>query len=73
MLLATYQFAWSIFRFGPKYGVAWPDGQFPIDKVDELYKQVIPDLISDGSSEPRRAIRIADDRQSDGRKHGDSR
>jgi hypothetical protein len=45
MLLATYQFAWSIFRFGPKYGVAWPDGQFPIDKVDELYKQVIPDLI----------------------------
>ncbi|MGO8800699.1 MAG: hypothetical protein ACLQE9_06960 [Roseiarcus sp.] len=45
MLLATYQFAWGIFRFGPKYGVAWPDGQFPIDKVDELYKQVIPDLI----------------------------
>jgi hypothetical protein len=45
MLLATYEFAWLIFRFGPKYGVAWPDGQFPIDKVDELYKQVIPDLI----------------------------
>ncbi len=45
MLLATHQFAWSIFRFGPKYGTAWPDEQFPIEKVDQLYKQVIPDLI----------------------------
>jgi len=45
MLLATYQFAWSIFRFGPKYGTPWPDEQFPMDKVQELYKQVIPDLI----------------------------
>jgi hypothetical protein len=45
MLLATYQFAWLIFRFGPKYGEAWPDQQFPMDKVQELYKQVIPDLI----------------------------
>ena len=45
VLLATYQFAWSIFRFGPSYGVAWPDEQFPMNKVDELFKQVIPDLI----------------------------
>ena len=45
VLLATYQFAWSIFRFGPSYGIAWPDEQFPINKVDELFKQVIPDLI----------------------------
>lgn len=45
ILLATSQFAWWAFRFGPRYGQAWPDEQFPIDKVGELYKQVIPDLI----------------------------
>lgn len=45
MLLATYEFAWLIFRFGPKLGEAWPDQQFPMEKVSELYKQVIPDLI----------------------------
>jgi pimeloyl-ACP methyl ester carboxylesterase len=45
VLIATYQFAWSVFRFGPSYGVAWPDEQFPMDKVSELFKQVIPDLI----------------------------
>jgi hypothetical protein len=45
MLLATYEFAWLIFRFGPKMGEPWPDQQFPMDKVEELYKQVIPDLI----------------------------
>jgi hypothetical protein len=45
MLVATDQFAWGIFRFGPKMGEAWPDQQFPIDHVDELYKQVVPDLI----------------------------
>ena len=45
VLIATYQFAWSVFRFGPTYGAVWPDEQFPMDKVDELFKQVIPDLI----------------------------
>ena len=45
MLLATDKFAWLIFRFGPKFGEAWPDQQFPMDHVDELYKQVVPDLI----------------------------
>ncbi len=41
---ATHQLAWSIFRFGPKFGQAFPDEQFPIEAVDELYKQMIPDL-----------------------------
>jgi hypothetical protein len=45
VLLGTAEFAWLIFRFGPKMGVAWPDEQFPMDKVNELYKQVIPDMI----------------------------
>ncbi len=41
---ATHQLAWSIFRFGPKFGEAFADEQFPIQAIDELYKQMIPDL-----------------------------
>jgi hypothetical protein len=46
ILVATHQFAWSVFRFGPKFGAAFPDEQFPVEAVDELYKQMIPDLNS---------------------------
>lgn len=46
ILDATHQVAWTVFRFGPKYGEAFKDGQFPIDAVGELYKQMIPDLNS---------------------------
>jgi hypothetical protein len=46
VLLASHQAAWTIFRFGPTFGTAFPDGQFPIEAVDELYKQMIPDLNS---------------------------
>jgi hypothetical protein len=45
VLLGTAQFAWDVFRFGPTFGTAWPDEQFPMYKVKQLYKQVIPDLI----------------------------
>jgi len=44
ILAASHQVAWTVFRFGPTYGTAFPDGQFPIEAVDELYKQMIPDL-----------------------------
>jgi hypothetical protein len=44
IISATHQVAWSVFRFGPRYGEPFPDGQFPIDAVNELYKQMIPDL-----------------------------
>jgi len=44
VLAASHQTAWTVFRFGPKFGEAFPDGQFPIEAVDELYKQMIPDL-----------------------------
>ena len=43
-IYASQQVAWTVFRFGPKFGEAFPDGQFPIEAVDELYKQMIPDL-----------------------------
>jgi hypothetical protein len=44
VLDASHQAAWSIFRFGPTYGTPFPDEQFPVDAVSELYKQMIPDL-----------------------------
>jgi pimeloyl-ACP methyl ester carboxylesterase len=46
ILSATHQVAWTVFRFGPKFGEAFPDEQFPISAMDELYKQMIPDLNS---------------------------
>jgi len=44
IIWANHQIAWTVFRFGPAYGTAFPDGQFPIEAVGELYKQMIPDL-----------------------------
>jgi pimeloyl-ACP methyl ester carboxylesterase len=44
MLWADHQFAWRVFRFGPTFGTPWPDTQFPVAYIDELYKQMIPDL-----------------------------
>jgi len=46
ILSATHQTAWTIFRFGPSFNQPFPDEQFPVDAVDELYKQMIPDLNS---------------------------
>jgi pimeloyl-ACP methyl ester carboxylesterase len=46
ILSATHQVAWTVFRFGPKFGEAFADEQFPIAAMDELYKQMIPDLNS---------------------------
>jgi len=46
ILSASHQVAWTVFRFGPRYGETFGDGQFPIEAVDELYKQMIPDLNS---------------------------
>lgn len=45
VLMATDQFAWPTFRLGPNVGEPWPDSKFPMDSLDQLYKQVIPDLI----------------------------
>jgi hypothetical protein len=46
VLDATHQTAWSVFRFGPSFGKPFPDEQFPIEALDEFYKQMIPDLNS---------------------------
>jgi hypothetical protein len=44
ILSATHQIGWTVFRFGPEYGETFDDLKFPIDAVDEFYKQMIPDL-----------------------------
>ena len=41
---ASHQTSWVLFRFGPTYGKAFADEQFPVEAADELYKQMIPDL-----------------------------
>src|SRR5262249_32607861 len=46
VLTASHQTAWLVFRFGPTFNTPFPDGQFPIEAVEELYKQMIPDLNS---------------------------
>ena len=36
--------AWTVFRFGPTFGTPYPDEQFPVEAMDELAKQMVPDL-----------------------------
>ena len=35
---------WTNFRYGPKLGESYPDEQFPLEALDELAKQSVPDL-----------------------------
>jgi pimeloyl-ACP methyl ester carboxylesterase len=37
---------WTNFRFGPRFGEAFPGQQFPVEAASELSKQAIPDLTS---------------------------
>ncbi|KAE8406552.1 Alpha/Beta hydrolase protein [Aspergillus pseudonomiae] len=36
--------AWDLFRFGYSYPQVFPDQQFPLEAMEQLSKQVIPDL-----------------------------
>jgi hypothetical protein len=40
---ASHEGSWVLFRFGPKYGEAYPGLQFPVSAVGELWKQMVPD------------------------------
>ena len=42
--MATEQMAWWVFRIGPKPGEAFADQRFPMAYIDQMWKQVIPDL-----------------------------
>ncbi len=46
ILVATHQLSWILFRFGPKFGEAFADEQFPVQAADGLWQQMIPDLNS---------------------------
>jgi hypothetical protein len=50
---ATHQVGWTVFRFGPKYGEVFADEQFPMQAIDEFYKQMIPDLNGTLGPQPR--------------------
>jgi pimeloyl-ACP methyl ester carboxylesterase len=45
--VVTKAVSWQIFRFGPSVGTAFPDEQFPLEAIDELAKQSIPDQNAD--------------------------
>lgn len=36
------QLAWTVFRFGPEYGVPFPDTRFPVESAIEFNKQGVP-------------------------------
>jgi pimeloyl-ACP methyl ester carboxylesterase len=40
----TDELNWTIFRFGPKFGTAFPDQQFPFTAAGELSRQALPDF-----------------------------
>lgn len=41
---ASHQRGWSAFRFGAAFGEVFDGQRFPMDSVDELYKQMVPDM-----------------------------
>jgi pimeloyl-ACP methyl ester carboxylesterase len=43
---ASHEFAWVIFRFGPKYGETYPGLKFPMGATGELWKQMVVDSAS---------------------------
>ena len=51
---------WTNFRFGPKFGEAFPGSQFPVEAVGELSKQAIPDLTSQ-VSQPNPTLKALSD------------
>jgi pimeloyl-ACP methyl ester carboxylesterase len=52
LLVLTKAVSWQIFRFGPSLGTAFADEQFPVEAIDELAKQSIPDQNADSQQPP---------------------
>jgi pimeloyl-ACP methyl ester carboxylesterase len=51
---------WPNFRFGSKPGAPFPDSQFPVNAVDELAKQAVPDMNS-GMPQPNPTFKALSD------------
>ena len=52
---------WSNFRFGLAPGQPFPDSQFPLDALDELAKQGVPDVSFGGIPTPTPTIKALSD------------
>jgi len=37
-----FESAWTTFRWGPRFGEAWPDTQFPVEAAEAYYRQLVP-------------------------------
>jgi hypothetical protein len=42
MLMVTSDLAWTLFRFGPSFGTAFPDSQYPVEAVTAFGAQGVP-------------------------------
>jgi hypothetical protein len=67
LFVASKQLSWEIFRFGPTFGTAFPNEQFPVEAVDVFAKQSVPDQNpelrsppSDTNFNPARLAELAD-------------
>jgi len=40
----SFERIWQTFRFGPSFGVPWPDEKFPVEALAEFSKQGVPGL-----------------------------
>ena len=52
---------WPNFRFGLKPGAPYPDSQFPVNAVDELAKQGVPDVSFGGLPTPNPTLKALSD------------
>ena len=55
MTRTSAELAWTGFRFGPSFGVPYPDTQFPVEKMIEFAKQGIPSfsILPPGTPQPQ--------------------
>ena len=42
MLMVTSELAWTLFRFGPSFGTAFPDSQYPVEAATAFQAQGVP-------------------------------
>lgn len=61
MLRFSDEVVWPNFRFGLKPGEPFADGQFPVEAVDELSKQGVPDLSFGGIPSPNPTLKALSD------------
>ena len=46
IFMAGQESAWAIFRFGPEHPTVFPGMLFPLQSIDEFWKQMVPDWLA---------------------------